>query len=185
MPRKPVKNGFQRRQFQRGERRLRGDEVKHYLALADSDNPKERLEAMQNLCPCHVRKRVDAAWDALYRGLQDSDLKVRQAAWHTLEENHGGGRDDPKLYPIMVEIAETEVDPKLRQSANSIIKKVQTVEEKKQDLLDQRHHYFTGKCDWCGDSTAKVCQLYDSKLEIEGTVRLAQVCDDCQSEYEL
>ena len=107
MPRKPVKNGFQRRQFQRGERRLRGDEVKHYLALADSDNPKERLEAMQNLCPCHVRKRVDAAWDALYRGLQDSDLKVRQAAWHTLEENHGGRRDDPKLYPIMVEIAET------------------------------------------------------------------------------
>ena len=99
MPRKPVKNGFQRRQFQRGERRLRGDEVKHYLALADSDNPKERLEAMQNLCPCHVRKRVDAAW-------------------HTLEENHGGRRDDPKLYPIMVEIAETEVDPKLRQSAN-------------------------------------------------------------------
>ena len=75
--------------------------------------------------------------------------------------------------------------PKLRQSANSIIKKVQTVEEKKQDLLGQRHHYFTGKCDWCGDSTAKVCQLYDSKLEIEGTVRLAQVCDDCQSEYEL
>ena len=99
MPRKPVKNGFQRRQFQRGERRLRGDEVKHYLALADSDNPKERLEAMQNLCPCHVRKRV-------------------AAAWHTLEENHGGRRDDPKLYPIMVEIAETEVDPKLRQSAN-------------------------------------------------------------------
>ena len=185
MPRKPVKNGFQRRQFQRGERRLRGDEVKHYLALADSDNPKERLEAMQNLWPCHVRKRIDAAWDALYCGLQDSDLKVRQAAWHTLEENHGGRRDDPKLYPIMVEIAETEVDPKLRQSANSIIKKVQTVEEKKQDLLGQRHHYFTGKCDWCGDSTAKVCQLYDSKLEIEGTVRLAQVCDDCQSEYEL
>ena len=99
MPRKPVKNGFQRRQFQRGERRLRGDEVKHYLALADSDNPKERLEAMQNLCPCHVRKRV-------------------ATAWHTLEENHGGRRDDPKLYPIMVEIAETEVDPKLRPSAN-------------------------------------------------------------------
>ena len=134
MPRKPVKNGFQRRQFQRGERRLRGDEVKHYLALADSDNPKERLEAMQNLCPCHVRKRVDAAWDALYRGLQDSDLKVRQAAWHTLEENHGGRRDDPKLYPIMVEIAETEVNPKLRQNANDIVKKAQTIEEKKQSI---------------------------------------------------
>jgi len=76
IPRKPVKNGFQRRQFQRGERRLRGDEVKHYLALADSDNPKERLEAMQNLCPCHVRKRIDAAWDAIDRTTKVWDANI-------------------------------------------------------------------------------------------------------------
>ena len=63
--------------------------------------------------------------------------------------------------------------------------KAQTIEEKKQDLSGQRHHYFTGKCDWCGDSAAKVYQLYDSELKIEGMVRLAQVCDDCQSEYKL
>ena len=56
---------------------------------------------------------------------------------------------------------------------------------KKNDLSVQRHHYFTGKCDWCDDSVAKVYQLYDSELKIEGMVRLAQVCDDCQSEYKL
>ena len=183
MPRKPVKNGFQRGQSRRGERRLRGDEVKYYLALADSKDPQDRIEAMKNLCPCHVRKRIDAVWDAIYRGLQDSDLEVRQAAWHTLDD--GGRSNDPKLYPIIVEIANTETNPKLKRQATELIQAVQTVEHKKQDLSGQRHHYFAGKCDWCGDLTAKVCQLYDSELVIEGTVRLAQVCDDCQSEYKL
>ena len=73
MPRKPVKNGLQRRQFRRGESRLRGDEVKHYLTLADSDDPQDRIEAMENLCPCHIPKRIDVVWEALNHGLQDSE----------------------------------------------------------------------------------------------------------------
>ena len=120
--------------------------------------------------------------------LQDSDLKVRQAAWHTLEENHGGRRDDPKLYSILVEIAETEVSPKLRQKANDIVKKdrikAQTIEEKKQDLSGQRHHYFVGKCDWCSDSATDVSYLY-SEIEIGGISRLAQACDECRSDFSL
>ena len=63
-------------------------------------------------------------------------MKVRQAAWHTLEEDHGGRCDAPKLYSILVEIVETEVSPKLRQEANDIVKKArikaQTIEKKKQ-----------------------------------------------------
>ena len=136
MAKRPGKNGFRR--IRAGERRIRWSEVQHYLKLADSKDPKERLEAMQNLCPCHVRKRIDVVWNALYRGLQDNNLKVRQAAWHTLEENHGVRSDDPKLYPILVEITETEASPKLRQNANDIVKKTrikaQTIEERKQDL---------------------------------------------------
>ena len=53
--------------------------------MANSEDPKERLEVMENLCSCHVRKRVDATWYAIYRELQDIDLKVRQAA---LEATH-------------------------------------------------------------------------------------------------
>ena len=189
MPRKPIKNGLQRRQFGRGERRLRGNELTSYLAMANSEDPKERLEAMKNLCPCHVRKRVDAAWDALYSGLQDIDLKVRQAAWHTLEENHGGRPNDPKRYPLMVEISKTEVNPKLRQNAKSIVRNAQSqkqnIEDKKHDLLGKRSNYFQGKCDWCGDSSAEVDFLYDSEIQIGTTVRLAQACDTCRSEYGL
>ena len=97
--------------------------------------------------------------------------RVRQAAWHTLED--GGRPNDSKLYLIMVELANTETNPKLKQRATELVQAVQIMEDKKQDLSGRRHHYFMGKCDWCGDSIAKVCQLYDSELEIEGTVRLA------------
>ena len=44
MPRKPIKNGLQRRQFGRGERRLRGHELTSYLAMANSEDSKERLK---------------------------------------------------------------------------------------------------------------------------------------------
>ena len=42
-----------------------------------------------------MRKRIDEVWEALYRMLEDDDLKVRRAAWHTLED--GGKPDDPAL----------------------------------------------------------------------------------------
>ena len=90
MPRKPIKNRLPRRQFEREERRLRGDKLTAYLVeTANSQDPKVRLEAMENLCPCHLRKRVDAAWDAICRGHQDSNLNGCQVVPHTLEENHG------------------------------------------------------------------------------------------------
>ena len=179
MPRKPIKNGFQRRQFGRGECRLRGNELASYLAMANSENPKERLEAMKNLCPCHIRKRFDAVWDALYRGLQDIDLKVRQAAWHTLEENHDGRLNAPKLYPLMVEISKNEENPKLRQNAKSIVGNAQSqkqnIEDKKHDFLGKRSNYFQGKCDWCGgSSSAEVYYIYENEIQIGTKVLLAK-----------
>ena len=179
----PVTNRFQKENFRRGERRLRWKEVQHYLKLADSEQAPDRIEAMENLCPCHVRQRIDDVWAALYRGWQDEELKVRQAAWHTWED--GGQPNDPNLYPIMVEIAKTESNPKLREQAQKIVKSVQVVEDKKQTLSKQRYHYFTGKCDWCGHSAAEVAYLYDSDIQIGATVRLAQAGDDCRSEYGL
>ena len=97
MPKKSAKNQYKKRKMKKGEPRLKGNELITYLTMANSKDPKDRLEAMENLCPCRLRKRVDAAWNAIYKGLQDSDLRVRKAAWHTLEENHGGQPNTPKL----------------------------------------------------------------------------------------
>ena len=72
---------------------------------------------------------------------------------------------------------------------NDIVKKArikaQTIEEKKQDLSGQWHHYFVGKYDWCSDSATDVSYLYDSEIEIGGIWRLAQACDEFRSDFSL
>ena len=91
-------NRHQKAVFKAGEHRVRGEELDRLIELADSTDLAERLHAAENLCPCHVRKRVEAAWEALYRLMQDPDVRVRRAAWHTLED--GGCPNDPALLPI-------------------------------------------------------------------------------------
>ena len=116
-------------------------------------------------------------------------MKVRQAAWHTLEEDHGGRCDAPKLYSILVEIVETEVSPKLRQEANDIVKKArinaQTIEEKKQ--ISRLNATITLLENVIGGAIQRPMSLtlYDSEIEIGGIWRPAQACDECRSDFSL
>ena len=178
MARKTAKNKFQKRQQRRGEDRLRGDKIDLYLSMAYSDDPEDRVAAMDNLCPCHVRRRIDAVWEALYRGLQDSDINVRRAAWHTLDD--GGRPNDPQLQPILEKVAKKETDPKLRQRAIDLIQSVKQVEDKHGELVGQRADYFRGKCDWCGEANVQVTYDYETEFEgAGGQKRFALMCPDC------
>ena len=178
MARKPAKNKYQKRHHRRGEDRLRGDEIEHYLSMAYSEDAGDRLCAMEHLCPCHVRRRIDAVWEALYRGLQDPNIEVRKAAWHTLED--GGRPNDPKLQPVLEKIAKKETNPRLRQRAIELIKATKRVEEKREELLGMRAHYFQGKCDWCGETNTQVTYDYETDIDAAGAEkRLALVCENC------
>ena len=105
----------QKRQHRRGEDRLPGSEVEYCLGMADCPDSKERVIAMGYFSPCHVRRRIDPVWDALYRRLQNPNLKVREAAWHTLDD--GGRPNDLALQPILENVAKQETHPKRRQRA--------------------------------------------------------------------
>ena len=172
-------NKYQRKAHKRGENRLRGNEVEYYISLAYSSDPDDRLLAMDNLCPCHVRKSIDKVWVALYRGLVDPDLRVRKAAWHTLDD--GGNPDDPRLQPLLEKIAKEETDPKLRQRALDLIAATRKVEEQKEILLAQKAHTFRGRCDWCGEADVLVSYDYETEFEVNGnTKRFALVCEACE-----
>ena len=105
-------NRHQKAAFKGGEHRVRGETIQRLIELADSTDPAERLHAAANLCPCHVRKRVEAAGAALYRLMQDPDVRVRRAAWHTLED--GGCPNDPALLPIFERAVANETDSQVR-----------------------------------------------------------------------
>ena len=172
-------NKYQKKVHRRREDRLRGNEVEYYLELAYSSDPDDRVEAMDNLCPCHVRKSVDKVWVALYKGLVDQDLRVRKAAWHTLED--GGNPNDPRLQPLLEKIAKEETDPKLRQNALDLIAATRKVEEQKEMLLGQKAHTFSGRCDWCGTTNVPVSYDYETEFETNGTKRFALVCEACEA----
>ena len=178
MAKKRAKNKYQKRHHRRGEDRLRGDKIDLYLSMAYSDLPADREAAMENLCPCHVRRRIDAVWEALYRGLQDPNIRVRRAAWHTLDD--GGRPNDPQLQPILEKIAKKETDPKLRQRALDLIQSARRLADEHRELVAQKADYFRGKCDWCGVTGVKV--TYDYETEFDGgggQKRFALMCADC------
>ncbi|MCB0187660.1 MAG: HEAT repeat domain-containing protein, partial [Caldilineaceae bacterium] len=79
-------NRYQKAAFRPGEHRTRQGDIEILLALAQSEDAEERCYAAQNLCPCHVRRRIDDVWQALYQMMEDPDVRVRRAAWHTLED---------------------------------------------------------------------------------------------------
>ncbi|MES4793204.1 MAG: hypothetical protein C4321_09730, partial [Chloroflexota bacterium] len=95
-----------------GERRIGANEIPLLLELSRSEEPEERLTAATYMCPCHVRRRVEEIWAALYRLLEDPDPRVRRQAWYTLED--GGRPDDPALEAILERALASEADSSVR-----------------------------------------------------------------------
>ena len=95
-----------------GEERVGREMVGELLQLSRSPDPAEREHAASFLCPCHVRRRIEEVWDALFRMMEDEDVRVRRAAWHTLED--GGKPDDPRLDRLVDRLSRTETDQRVR-----------------------------------------------------------------------
>src|SRR5687768_1773297 len=91
-------NKYQKAACRPGEARIGAEELGELLEDSRSPDAEKRRTAAEFMCPCHVRRRVDEVWAALYRMLEDDDVLVRRAAWHTLED--GGRPDDPALDEI-------------------------------------------------------------------------------------
>src|SRR5437763_13258113 len=79
-------NKHQKRAHRPGEAHVSKQDIPGLLELAWSEDPDDRLFAARYLCPCHVRTRIEPVWDALYRLMEDVDPRVRQQAWHTIED---------------------------------------------------------------------------------------------------
>ena len=177
MPRVLGRNKHQKAAHRVGEKRLGADELPQLLEFAESADAEERLTAAQHLCPCHLRRRVDAAWSALYRLLEDPDPRVRFAAWHTLED--GGHPDDPALAGIIERALREERDPKVR----GMIKQVVDVRARQaaevRSMSVRRPATERGRCDFCGRSGVLV--QWDTTTVIPGVEgdRIARICNEC------
>lgn len=175
-------NSHQKAAFRSGEQRVRGEEIDRLIALAASPHAEERLEAAQHLCPCHVRRRIDEAWQALYRMMEDPDVRVRRAAWHTLED--GGCPNDPALAPIFARAAARETDSQVRHFVDLFAAPFLA----EQSLIQAQKAAFDpfqdrGKCDFCGQSRLPVRRDFETEIPLPGgMVRFGLICRSCAGE---
>ena len=166
-------NRHQKATFRQGEERVGRREIEELLEMSHSPDPEDRKVAANFLCPCHVRRRIDEVWEALYRMLEDENVLVRRNAWHTLED--GGRPDDPKLDAIFARAEEHETDRQVRNFLKQLGGSRKEREELKERLSQRDEFGARGKCDFCGENGVAVKTDYET--EIDG--RLGLICKEC------
>lgn len=171
-------NKHQKAMFRPGEHRTRSSDISALLAMAQSDDANERCHAAENLCPCHVRRRIDDVWQALYRMMEDPDVRVRRAAWHTLED--GGSPNDPAFLPILSRALTHERDPQVRRFAEQFASmQVEQETIALQQAMAPRYG-LRGRCDFCGTEAVAVRRDFETELQTVGQAqRHAFVCAAC------
>ncbi len=170
-------NSHQKAARRRGECRVNTPEVTRLVTMANSDDADQRLTAAQFLCPCHVRTRNAEASAALRKLMEDADLRVRRAAWHTLED--GGGGDDPAIQALADKIWTGESDRTIRW----LIEKVCGSRVRRQRLADRAASLPAprrrGKCDFCGRTGVMVREQFDRSIPDDEGSRPARICESC------
>jgi len=159
------------------EKQVGREEIAELLEMSRSADAEERSAAAQYLCPCHVRTRIEAVWEALYRMLEDPDVKVRRAAWHTLED--GGRPDDPALDAILERVLRTEKDVQVRRFAEKVAGPRRDKELDAMWLAGRREIKRRGKCDFCGESDVFVDYELNTQVPVGSETRPALICARC------
>jgi len=169
-------NKHQKEVYRVREPRVGRDEIQDLLRQSASNDPEERLVAAQFLCPCHVRRRIEAVWEALYRLLEDPDVRVRRAAWHTLED--GGRPDDPALDEILDRTLINETDPQVLRFAR-LIAGPRRDRELVVRALGRPAPQQRGRCDFCGEANVPVERDLKTMIPTDDLPRAAWICQRC------
>ena len=60
------------------------DSVLDLIEISRHSDPKIRLKAIQQMCPCHVEADIDLFWMRLFEMVDDTDRDVRYQVLHNM-----------------------------------------------------------------------------------------------------
>ena len=170
-------NKYQKRAFRIGEARVNGENIAKLIELSRSSDAEDRKTAADFLCPCHVRRRLEEVWRALYRLLEDPHQGVRKVAWHTLED--GGRPDDPALDAIFERASQNDPDKGIRRQAAAYMRVRREHADFVQEAAARNIYPDRGKCDFCGSADVFVKTDFDTEIPDGGQTRFSLVCKAC------
>jgi hypothetical protein len=89
------------------------------LDLTSSPDSRERLRALRELCPCHVKRNIPEVWDRILQLAHDEDVQVRSTVFHLLLDGSPRERLDEVVFAVgrMTQ----DADDKLRRRARKVM----------------------------------------------------------------
>jgi hypothetical protein len=171
------RNKHQKAAHRVGEPRVGREQIEELLELSHSSDAADRAYAAGLLCPCHVRRRIPEVWDALFRMMEDSDVAVRRAAWHTLED--GGRPDDARMDAILERALRTEKDTQVLRFVHHVAGPRRQREEVALRAAARPAPRQRGKCDFCGATNVPVERDLETMIPTAELPRAALICDTC------
>jgi hypothetical protein len=100
-------------------RRIRHSEVSDILALTSDPDPKVRMRAVHELCPCQVRADYEPVWDRILEMTSDPDLHVRKSVFHALTDGSPRGREDQVVAALKA--MREDLDLRFRRSVRKLL----------------------------------------------------------------
>jgi hypothetical protein len=170
--------GANRKYRQRtGEAKICRTDVTELSELSRSTDIHDRLVAAELLCPCHVRRRDPVAWEALFTLLEDSNAKVRLAAWHTLDD--GGDIGDEALVPIAQRVLTYDKSGLVRRLATEVVRRKKELDAHT-FMATMNYKAERGRCDFCGSENVPVEPDYSTMIPTSALPRPAKACVGCR-----
>jgi hypothetical protein len=100
-------------------KRTRLDEIDALLELTADSNPAVRAQAVQSLCPCHVRRNDPRVWDRVLELVDDPALEVRRWVFHLLGD--GSPREREAQIVAAMERFTRDSNIKLQRRARQVL----------------------------------------------------------------
>jgi hypothetical protein len=102
-------------------KQTRPDEIDTLLEQTTDSKPKLRAQAVQSLCPCHVKRNDSRVWDRVLKLVDDPALEVRRWVFHLLGD--GSPREREAQVVAAFERFTRDPDKKLQRRARQVLAK--------------------------------------------------------------
>ena len=95
------------------------ENIKNQIKLTLSENPKERLSALKEMCPCNVKNDIDLFWNRIFEMVYDKNDDVRWQVLHTICDGSPKHLEQ-KIYESL-EIFNHDSNSKIRRRAHKAL----------------------------------------------------------------
>eukprot|EP01099_Mayorella_cantabrigiensis_P005248 TRINITY_DN412_c0_g1_i1.p1 TRINITY_DN412_c0_g1~~TRINITY_DN412_c0_g1_i1.p1 ORF type:complete len:122 (+),score=23.71 TRINITY_DN412_c0_g1_i1:94-459(+) len=90
-----------------------------FIELTYSEDVRDRRKALQDLCPCRVKAKVDEFWARIIQLSSDPDAVVRYQALHNLCDGSPAEIEE-KVVEVLSRLTH-DPDNKIRRQANRVL----------------------------------------------------------------